>query len=314
MPSELLYRVTSKCNKHCTYCFNEVYGYDLSGSEIRLNDSCCKTLKELGIKRIYLSGGEPAMREDVVDIMQLLYSVADLIMFTNGYLFERFTINELLSFPLSGINVSLEPTDICGQYSNRIIVERLRNYAIVKNRAKITILTFIRKDTIHLLQEFMSSEVVSFADRVCFQPLVVPDNHILYPFTLPALSKKDADFIFTELKQYVSGEDIEHLRIIQYFNNMNNVLPYCLMGREYLTVNPDLTLGICPHRPDISLGKLMDLNAFTIIKHTKALRRNGLGNFNCRSMRCVCLYSHLYRRYGSAKKNANGLRLPQSDL
>lgn len=105
--------VTQRCNLHCPYCHRE-------GQEKRPNDSVLEmTTAEivrlvkiaigLGIRRVKLTGGEPLLREDILDIVKGIASlkgIQDLSITTNGTFLSSMA-EDLRTCGLMRINVSL---------------------------------------------------------------------------------------------------------------------------------------------------------------------------------------------------------------
>src|SRR3954466_2707919 len=84
--------VTDRCNYRCTYCMPEdgVHHVDradvLSFEEIW---ALCRCFARLGVTRLRLTGGEPTVRRDLVDLVRLLRTIPeirDLALSTNGHL------------------------------------------------------------------------------------------------------------------------------------------------------------------------------------------------------------------------------------
>jgi molybdenum cofactor biosynthesis enzyme MoaA len=74
MPLQLVLFVTSRCNMRCDHCFYLDEINDSSRTELSVNQ--IETLaKELGgLHWVALSGGEPYLRKDLVEIIQVLYT------------------------------------------------------------------------------------------------------------------------------------------------------------------------------------------------------------------------------------------------
>ena len=75
IPAFLIASITSRCNLHCTGCYsraNESCSDDIALNQ--LSDSeweyIFKQAKEIGISFIVLAGGEPLIREDVIQKAQ----------------------------------------------------------------------------------------------------------------------------------------------------------------------------------------------------------------------------------------------------
>ncbi|ONI38702.1 cyclic pyranopterin phosphate synthase MoaA [Candidatus Epulonipiscium fishelsonii] len=105
--------VTDRCNFKCTYCLpNEVESIDnsLTHSEIlRL----CQNLVQLGISKIKITGGEPFLRSDIIDIIRdikNLNGIKEVTITTNGFLLGTH-LEELKTIGIDGINISVDALD-----------------------------------------------------------------------------------------------------------------------------------------------------------------------------------------------------------
>lgn len=117
---DLRISVTDRCNFRCTYCMpQEVFGPDhpfLPRGEILTYEEITRVARLLvgmGVKKIRVTGGEPLMRRDVVDLVQALASlegVEDLALTTNGSPLERMA-PVLKGAGLHRVTVSLDALD-----------------------------------------------------------------------------------------------------------------------------------------------------------------------------------------------------------
>ncbi|MEM0233279.1 MAG: GTP 3',8-cyclase MoaA [Candidatus Nezhaarchaeales archaeon] len=99
--------VTHRCNYRCFYCHME----GEEGEEVLTIDDIMRLVKigkKLEIDKVKLTGGEPLIRHDIVDIVKAIsdVKVADLAMTTNGSLLEGL-VAKLVESGLKRINVSL---------------------------------------------------------------------------------------------------------------------------------------------------------------------------------------------------------------
>jgi cyclic pyranopterin phosphate synthase len=108
--------VTDKCNLRCTYCMPESGIPLVHHSSIISFEQIAAVVKEamsLGITKIRLTGGEPLVRRDVVDLVAMLAGipgVGTLAMTTNGTLLPLFA-RELKAAGLDRLNISLDTLD-----------------------------------------------------------------------------------------------------------------------------------------------------------------------------------------------------------
>ena len=114
--------VTDRCNLRCTYCMPDhplhVEREDVLGFEEL--DRLVKIAVSLGWQKVRLTGGEPLVRKNVVELVRMLARhktpasdgtrLAELVMSTNGVLLDRHA-DALAQAGLDRVNVSLDTLD-----------------------------------------------------------------------------------------------------------------------------------------------------------------------------------------------------------
>jgi len=101
--------VTQKCNMRCPYCHRE--GEDHPSTVMSAEEivHIAKIALSLGISRVKLTGGEPLLRKDILDIVEGiagLRGLRDLSMTTNGTFLEALA-KDLKMKGLNRVNISL---------------------------------------------------------------------------------------------------------------------------------------------------------------------------------------------------------------
>jgi len=117
---DLRISVTDRCNFRCTYCMpREHFGNDyqfLAKEKILTYEeitTIVSSLLPLGIEKIRLTGGEPLMRRNVIELVRqirALDSQIDIAITTNGILLEKYAL-QLKEAGLSRVTVSLDALD-----------------------------------------------------------------------------------------------------------------------------------------------------------------------------------------------------------
>ncbi len=99
--------VTNRCNLHCIYCHRE--GEDNPGKEMDIEDiiRISRAFYELGVKKVKLTGGEPLLRSDIVEIINSLPPFKEISLTTNGAFLARMA-DDLKEAGLNRVNVSLD--------------------------------------------------------------------------------------------------------------------------------------------------------------------------------------------------------------
>jgi cyclic pyranopterin phosphate synthase len=101
--------ITNRCNVRCFYCHHDgivAQDYEMSPDEIY---RVAKIAKDIGVTKIRLSGGEPLVRDDIVEIVRKLspLNFKDVSITTNGTLLGRYA-EALVEAGLDRVNVSFD--------------------------------------------------------------------------------------------------------------------------------------------------------------------------------------------------------------
>jgi cyclic pyranopterin phosphate synthase len=118
--SDLRISITDRCNFRCTYCMpREVFGPGfefLHRRDLLTYEELARLARifvGLGVRKIRITGGEPLVRRDMPELVELLAAVPgleDLTLTTNGLLLPRFA-ERLAAAGLKRVTVSLDSLD-----------------------------------------------------------------------------------------------------------------------------------------------------------------------------------------------------------
>ena len=143
MPKELIFEPTAMCNLACAMCDRYTTPSELKRRELALPE-ITRFIEELpaSVKRVYISGGEPFMRQDLADICRAFCMRGITVdLQTNGTFVER----TLELSKMDGVNLlfSLDgPPDIHNKIRGRPFVFE-RNMEIFRALRKLLRKTFI---------------------------------------------------------------------------------------------------------------------------------------------------------------------------
>ena len=117
---DLRVSVTDRCNFRCPYCMPaEIYGerYEfLPRNDLLTFEEITRIVKlstQLGVKKVRLTGGEPLVRQDVVELVSMIANldgIEDFAMTTNAYLLSGMA-ESLKKAGVQRITVSLDSID-----------------------------------------------------------------------------------------------------------------------------------------------------------------------------------------------------------
>lgn len=105
---DLRISVNKECNLRCTYCHLE--GGAMTGGGITPGEfgRIARLAASVGIKRLKITGGEPTLRPDIVQIVEAVRpAMAEVSMVTNGLLLPRLAV-DLKAAGLDRVNISMD--------------------------------------------------------------------------------------------------------------------------------------------------------------------------------------------------------------
>lgn len=110
--SYLRLSITDLCNFKCNYCLPNGYQGKASQNELSLKEikTLVASFAELGFKKIRLTGGEPSLRSDLLDIIDICASqpgIEKVCITTNGYKLNQF-LPEWIKAGIDQVNISVD--------------------------------------------------------------------------------------------------------------------------------------------------------------------------------------------------------------
>jgi len=104
--------VTDRCNLRCTYCMAEDMTFLPKAKVLSIEEMALvsQAFVELGVEKIRLTGGEPLVRNGVIDLANILgklQGLRELVMTTNGVLLNKFA-QPLRDAGVSRLNISID--------------------------------------------------------------------------------------------------------------------------------------------------------------------------------------------------------------
>ena len=112
--SYLRLSVTDRCDFRCTYCMSEDMEFLPKKDVLSLEelDRVCHAFIELGVKKIRVTGGEPLVRKNIMQLFNNLgkklgHGLEELTLTTNGSQLHRYA-KDLFSNGVRRINISLD--------------------------------------------------------------------------------------------------------------------------------------------------------------------------------------------------------------
>ncbi|WP_432453016.1 MULTISPECIES: GTP 3',8-cyclase MoaA [unclassified Agarivorans] len=113
--SYLRLSLTEVCNFKCNYCLPDGYHCDTPKSELKLSEIAllARCFADLGTNKIRLTGGEPSLRKDLVEVIEICSQtegIEHLAMTTNGFKLAKHA-KQWRQAGLNHINISVDSLD-----------------------------------------------------------------------------------------------------------------------------------------------------------------------------------------------------------
>ena len=164
--------LTEKCNLRCQYCM-PAEGVPLSPTQLTAGEigRLATIFKDLGVKKVKLTGGEPAVRNDIVQITQQMSALfSEVGITTNGTLMKR-KLPKLKDVGLTNVNISL---DSLVEAKNQFITRRPNTTEAALNTIDQCIELGLRtKLNVVSMKNFNEEEVCDFVELTRDRDLAV---------------------------------------------------------------------------------------------------------------------------------------------
>ncbi len=168
--------VTEECNLQCTHCFAEA-GPSISGQLLGLHDldRLMRDMARMGSFRLGLTGGEPLMRSDLTEIIDLAagHGLSPCLT-TNGLLLTSQIVSALAARPLAWLNVSLDGASpathdaVRGAGTFQAVMERLR---LLRDRIPFSLAFTVMRHNLHEIRQCALLARSVGAQAAVFRPL-----------------------------------------------------------------------------------------------------------------------------------------------
>lgn len=174
-PLALHLEVAAACNLKCTHCFAGELPRKESPLGLNEIDGLFDSLKRMGTFRIGLTGGEPLLRKDLFDIIDLATSHSlHPCVTTNGLLITEDIAREFAKRELVWLNVSLEGATVDtndlvrGKGTFQRVLERL---SVLSMHSRFTLAFTIMKSNLHEMKACAELAYKLGAHTAVFRPL-----------------------------------------------------------------------------------------------------------------------------------------------
>ncbi len=109
-PMDIYFELTKKCNCSCTHCFMDSNSPNWVSKEVSLQEigDIIQQFSDTGGFYVRLTGGEPTIRKDFFEIVDMITKEGVMIGLNTNGLFDEKTLEKILSKEIKDIRISLD--------------------------------------------------------------------------------------------------------------------------------------------------------------------------------------------------------------
>jgi len=304
-PTSCVFSLTKRCNSRCLYCgiWEAPKPLEPSFDEISY---VVEQLHALGVKELVLSGGEPLLRSDIVEIVSTATRLGLKVnLLTNGVRLDHPLIDDLVNAGIHTITLSLDSLNPDVYYKLRGIPFNAVGKALValdtvdrsKTRVHLTcVVTMLNLDSLPDLVYYARDHKIG----ILFQPYNEIPGHskpglLPQPETVPLLEQAIAGVI--NLKRegapVCSSEYYLH-RIPQFMLDRRSLLQgfHCTAGYTGINIDTNLDVLPCWSLPSAGNFRVNDLRTIWKSRRFDQLRQR-MKRLECPGCWLIC---HTERR------------------
>jgi cyclic pyranopterin phosphate synthase len=230
--------LTPRCNLNCMYCHAE--GEVAPKSLMPAEDigEVLRMAKRFGMRSVKLTGGEPLMREDLVDIVAMVPKGMEVSMTTNGTMLED-VAQDLKDAGLSRVNISLDSLRP-ERYKEIAGKDMLSDVLAGIDAAIAAGLTPVKLNVV-LMQGVNDDEIPDFIQFVANHP---NGQHLILQFIELMDEFRECSY---HLDLTALEEELQRTAQTVITRRMHHRKKYCLEGAEIEIVRPLHNTEFCAH-------------------------------------------------------------------
>lgn len=281
--------VTERCNLQCRMC--NIWKRKSKEMTMKEIEQCANVLRELKVPNIVVTGGEPLIRPDIVEIIGLLNDYGFSVRLqTNGILVTEEKIKSLVKAGLRDITISLDTLDkgkidwICRSKNLFQKVENALDLAAKYMDGFIVVSTVVSKINISELPaivKFVNSKGAYIS--LCPLQLQPDDNDSDFCFThdkeiilskedLPEIEKSYAEILKMKKEGYRIISSKEYLKASLNCFRTGNYSWRCKAGERFFVIYPDGGFSPCDVFPSLLKIETGFLKKFRSTEYKESIR------------------------------------------
>lgn len=281
--------LTTKCDRseECAHCFYNVEPdrHVPNRLDTETVKSFLKKMRLLNVPNIYMTGGEPLLREDIELLVARSREMGlNTFLLSNGASLDVERAKRLDASGLDVFVLSLSSLD-------HKEIKSIHNVRKLK-RANFSFIFVLRSDNLDKIPDVLEM-VQSLRVGVVFQPVYLPkDNPIYDELSLSKIGPFEWSSLYTTLRGWSVGFGFEdYLRLMHDFYNKKTMKPSsCKMGRDAFVLDADGSVYPCFHRRDLLCGNIHEDDIGAIFSNLEKTERT-LAAAPCFGEHCISLHT-----------------------
>lgn len=284
----IIFEITPRCNLSCSYCYNVWKNHpdyptgelDTAGVKKLLS----KIIRESHCRLVTLTGGEPMLRDDIIDIVRHLKDEGvEINVISNGTLFTEDSVRELVQsgvtlfeLPLLSYNREVHNRLVGADAFDRVV----ESIADIKLAGGLVVAVFVAtNENIEDLEKTIELDFVLGVNGIMFNrfnPGGEGSRHIHRLLPSPEKLVHALEIADRCIEKYgigISSSIAIQPCIVDISRFKNLTFGFCAAGtkRSYYTLDALGNLRMCNHTPSI-LGNLFDAT-FTDLTTSKKVKQ-----------------------------------------
>ncbi|MBP0979539.1 MAG: radical SAM protein [Oscillospiraceae bacterium] len=271
--STVYLHVTDNCNLHCIGCYsykkNRNQNKDLSLDQIKY---ILKILSKNGVSNIIVSGGEPFLRDDLLEILKYskeILNIKNIGVVSNGTIsIEKY--DKCLSF-IDELSISIDGYDTKTRFIRDpgIMSKVFETINYLKNKINLSLVATLHKKNRCFIEKYIELSK-SIKVPVSFSVLTVDNDNPMF---------KDYILDENDYKQiYEIVEKNKDIKTNDLFVDSCDLTAKncCSAGKSLISIGTDGTIYPCYmlHREELSLGNILKDNLRQVLNSNKNIFRN----------------------------------------
>ena len=239
-----IWEITHNCNYGCSYCIFSC-GKNKSFNELT-KEECYHVIDELvnnGFKHLKITGGEPFLRHDIIDILKYASEKLIVDLSTNASLINDQIVSKLNEINLKMIHVSLDGNEKEHESvrGNKTYLRTIKGLeALKKSKNKVRIGTVIHLNNQNNLESLINDVIKFNADEIIFSIMEPVDGQSKE--LIKTISNDNLIINIENLKNKYKNNIIVNYN----FGKQPNFVNKCPAGDKFLYINNEGYVSPCP--------------------------------------------------------------------